>query len=137
MFGQNTLTARLTACGQSPTSIPPIQIKPYTLTLSNCAPHRSYVGITPGRQQSKKLLTIDKPESKIVSNSVFDCHLSPVRPQMAIKNSVSNDFYLRLLIVFQCFGLPPTWCGNGVCKYQPDKLSNVQTSLLLTRLITY
>ena len=26
------------------------------------------------------------------ANSVFDCHLSPVGPQMAVENSVSNDF---------------------------------------------
>ena len=37
------------------------------------------------------LLTIDERGSKIARNSVFDCHLSPVRRQMAIKNSVSND----------------------------------------------
>ena len=48
--------------------------------------------ITPGRRQSKTLFTIDKPGSKIDRNSVFDCHLSPVRRQMTIENSVSNDF---------------------------------------------
>ena len=30
--------------------------------------------------------------SKIVRNSVFDCHLSPVGQQMAIENAVSSDF---------------------------------------------
>ena len=38
------------------------------------------------------LLTIDKRGSKISRNSVFDCHLLPVWRQMAIKNSISNDF---------------------------------------------
>ena len=47
---------------------------------------------TPGRWQSKTLLTIDERGSKIDRNSVYDCHLSPVGRQMAIENSVSNDF---------------------------------------------
>ena len=47
---------------------------------------------TPDRRQSKMLLTIVEHGSKITRNSVFDCHLSPIRRQMAIKNSVSNNF---------------------------------------------
>ena len=47
--------------------------------------------ITPGRRQSKTLLTIDKRGPKITRNSVFDCHLSPFGRQMAIKNYVSSD----------------------------------------------
>ena len=54
---------------------------------------------TPDRRQSKMLLTIDKRGSKITRNSVFNCHLSPVGRQMAIQNSVSNYFDLRLSIV--------------------------------------
>ena len=38
------------------------------------------------------LLTIDDLGSKFARNSVFDCHLSPIWQQMAIKNSVSNNF---------------------------------------------
>ena len=53
---------------------------------------------TPGRQQTKTLSTIDERGSKIDRNSVFDCHLSPVWRQVAIKNSVAI-FYLRSLIV--------------------------------------
>ena len=49
---------------------------------------------TPGRRQSKTLLTIDERGSKIARNSVYDCHLSPVGRQMAIDNSVSNDFFI-------------------------------------------
>ena len=49
--------------------------------------------LTPGKRQSKTLLTIEERGSKIVRNSVFDCHLSPVGRQMAIENSVSNDFF--------------------------------------------
>ena len=47
---------------------------------------------TLGRRQSKTLLTIDERGSNIARNGVFDCHLSPVWRQMAIKNSVSNGF---------------------------------------------
>ena len=52
---------------------------------------------TPDRRQSKTLLTIHEHGSKIARNSVFDIRLSPVRQQMAINNSVSNNFltYLR------------------------------------------
>ena len=50
-------------------------------------------GFTPDRWQSKTLLTIVKCWSKIAINSVFDCYLSPVWRQLAIKNSVSNYFW--------------------------------------------
>ena len=36
-------------------------------------------GLTPDGRQSKLLLTIDDHGSKIARNSVFNCHLSPVR----------------------------------------------------------
>ena len=48
--------------------------------------------ITLDRRQSKILLTANERGSKIARNSVFDCHLSPVRRQMAIEISVSNYF---------------------------------------------
>ena len=38
------------------------------------------------------LLTIDERGSNITRNSVFDCHLSTVGRQMAIKHYVSNFF---------------------------------------------
>ena len=50
------------------------------------------------------LLTIDKI-SKIGRNSVFECHLSPVGRQMAIKNSVSNNFlstFVYSIYVLDC-----------------------------------
>ena len=55
------------------------------------------------------LSTIDKRGSKIDRNSVFDCHLSPVWRQMAIENSVSNNFYLISSIVL-AFSIAPTLC---------------------------
>ena len=59
---------------------------------------------TPDRRQSKPFLTVSERRSKIARNSVFDCHLSPVGRQMAIKNSVSNFFiYVRRSInVYDC-----------------------------------
>ena len=48
--------------------------------------------LTPGRPQSKTLLTIDEREPKNDRNSAFDCHLTPVWRQMATETSVSNDF---------------------------------------------
>ena len=48
------------------------------------------------------LLTIDERRSKITRNMVFDCHLSPIGRQMAIENSVSNDFDLHSINVFDC-----------------------------------
>ena len=53
----------------------------------------------------KMHLTIDEYRSKIARNSVFDCHLSPVGRQMAIENSVSNDFWstcIDSIDVFDC-----------------------------------
>ena len=47
----------------------------------------------------KLFLTIDERGSKLVRNSVFDCHFSPVGRQMGIENYVSNYFDLRLSIV--------------------------------------
>ena len=56
----------------------------------NCSCHEKTRGFTPDGRQSKTLLRIDERGSKIARNSVFDCHLSPVRRQMAIENSASN-----------------------------------------------
>ena len=53
----------------------------------------------------KTFLTIDERAPKITRNSVFDCHLSPVGRQMAIENSVSNDFlstFVDSIKVFDC-----------------------------------
>ena len=48
------------------------------------------------RRQSKTRLKIDERGSKIARNSNFDCRLTLFEQQMAINNSVSNDFfYLR------------------------------------------
>ena len=60
---------------------------------------------TLSRQQSKTLSTIDECGLKIDRNSVFDCHLLQVWRQMAIKNSVSNDFlstFLDSIGTFDC-----------------------------------
>ena len=51
------------------------------------------------------LLTINERRSKITRNSVFNCHLLPVGRQMAIKNTVSRDFWSAFAIVksrFDC-----------------------------------
>ena len=61
--------------------------------------------VTPCRQQSKTLPTIDEPGSKIDRNSVFDCLLSPVWRQIAIENPISIDFwstFLDSIGVFDC-----------------------------------
>ena len=57
--------------------------------------------ITPGRRQSKTLLIIDER----ARNSVFDCYLSPNWRQMAIDDSVSNDFDLRSSFIFLKFSI--------------------------------
>ena len=60
---------------------------------------------TPDKRQSKTLSKIDERGSKIDRNSIFDCHLSPVGPQMTIKNTVSIDFlsmFLDSIGVFDC-----------------------------------
>ena len=85
--------------------------------------------ITPGRRQSKTLLTVDERGSKIARNSVFDCHLSPDWWQMAIKNSVSNDFWYTFvdsIDVFDC-RLPGVYMPS---RHMPSK--NVSTSMWRT-----
>ena len=63
---------------------------------------------TSGRRNSKTLLTIDERGSKIARNSVFNCHLSPLRRQMAIENSVSSYCDLRssILLTFSIAAYP-------------------------------
>ena len=51
--------------------------------------------ITPGSGQSKRLSTINERGSKMDINSVFDCHLSPVGRQMAIKTVFLTILDLR------------------------------------------
>ena len=55
--------------------------------------------ITPGRRQSKTLLTIDERGSKIARNSIFDCHLSPIGDKWQSKTLFRTIFYLRSTIV--------------------------------------
>ena len=76
---------------------------------------------TPGRRQLKRLSTFDERGSKIDRNSVFNCHLSSVWRQMAIKNTVSIDFlstFLDSIGVFDC-RLPgvKTWTKHKSLSY--------------------
>ena len=68
--------------------------------------------LTLGSRQSETLLTIDERGAKIARNSVFDRHLSPVRRQMAIENSVYSYCDLRssILLTFSIV-------VNPVCIY--------------------
>ena len=91
------------------------------------------LNVTPDRRLWITFLTIDERGSKIAKISVFDCHLSPVRRQMAIENSVSIDFYLRSSIALMfSIAAYPVWMymteGNaGVChsysKYSPQVIA--------------
>ena len=49
----------------------------------------------------KTLLTIDKLGSKIAINSVFDCHLSPVRRKTLFLKFLLSMF-VNNIIVFDC-----------------------------------
>ena len=51
------------------------------------------------------MLLIDECVLKIAKKSVVDCHLSPVRRQMIIQNSVFNDFWSTFvdnINIFDC-----------------------------------
>ena len=74
-----------------------------TCLLGICTSVNSISSITTGRRQLKTLLTIDERGSKIDRNSVFDCHLSPDWRQMAIENSVSNDFWSTFVASINVF----------------------------------
>ena len=58
---------------------------------------------TPDRRQSKTKITSKNVDQKMVRNRVFHCHLSSEWRQMAIKNTVSRDFYLRSSIFMNIF----------------------------------
>ena len=75
----------------------------YTITFMRQAVTSSF--LTLGRRQSKRLSTINKLWSKIDRNSVFDSHLLSDWRQMAIENSVSNNFlstFLDSIGIFDC-----------------------------------
>ena len=52
-------------------------------------------------KQSKTFILLKNVDQS--RNRVFNCHLSPNWPQMAIEKSVSSDFYLRSSIVKSTF----------------------------------
>ena len=56
------------------------------------------------------LLTIDERGSKIARNNVFDCDLSPIGKQMAIKDSVSSDILSTFVDNTNVFDLPTIRC---------------------------
>ena len=69
------------------------------------------------------MLIIDKCRSKIVRNRVFDCHLSPFGRQMAIKNTVSSDFFIsigRLLRGFSIAAYPVSDLWVEIKAEDPD-----------------
>ena len=85
-----------------------------------------------GRRQSKVLSTIDKCGSKIDRNSVFDFLLTPVWRQMATKNSVSNNFYIRSSTVL-AFSIAayPVCCNSPFsdsCQTMPSRFTWVPGS---------
>ena len=72
--------------------------------MSSAANFMWYI-ITPDRQQSKTLLTIDERGSKITRNSVFISIYGPTGKKKAFKNSVSNNFwstFVDSINIFDC-----------------------------------
>ena len=73
---------------QSENAVPHLTSK-MTFSLSTCCSesriHCPYGNIEPIKQ-SKTLLTIDDRGSKIARNSVFNCHLSPVRREDSLSD---------------------------------------------------
>ena len=53
----------------------------------------------------KRSLQSENVDQKISRNSVFNCHLSPFRRQIAIESHVSNDFlstFVDCINIFDC-----------------------------------
>ena len=71
------------------------------------------------RRQSKTLCTIDERGSQIARNSVFDCHLSPVGRQTAIKNTVSND--PRYTFVVSSINVSDCRLSEVLIEYRPTE----------------
>ena len=59
----------------------------------------AYGAITHPLGGNRNAINNQQTREKFVRNRLLDCHLSPHWRQMAIKNSISNDFYLRSSIV--------------------------------------
>ena len=55
---------------------------------------------TPDRQQSKTLFTIDEHGSKIIRNSVFDCHFSPAKKFLTIFYLCSSKVFMFLIAAY-------------------------------------
>ena len=66
--------------------------------------------------------TIDERRSKIVKNRVFDCHLSPGWRQMAIENTTSSDFFIRVRRLLSAFSTA-AWLMSLIMGYCEDKSS--------------
>ena len=101
----------------------------YTDSVSSTkyGPAYEILVLTPDRRQSKTLLTIDERGSNISRKSVIDCHLSPDRREMAIKNSVSNYF----LSTFD------DSINVSISAYPVWYLSHMHEILVLTPMLTY
>ena len=78
------------------------------------------------------LLMIEERGSKIARNNLYDCHLSQVGRQMAIENSVFNDFlsmFLDSINVFDCR-------LSGVSQVLHSLLTNIHMSrALITKIL--
>ena len=61
---------------------------------------------------------------KNARNSVFTCHLSPVGRQMAIKNSVSNDFRLTFVDSINILDCRLSGVNQVITTDVPQPLSN-------------
>ena len=89
---------------------------------------------------------MDEHGLKIARNSVFDCHLSPFRWQMAIKNSVSNDFwstFVDSINVLDC-RLSGMWIvkkifvmSPGACVPELGCVDYVMTALIAPRSVQH
>ena len=68
------------------------------------------------------LLKMDRHGSKIDRNSVFRLPLSPVGRQMAIENSVSNDFLSTLIDIINVFDCCLPGVGMYLCFFVCNKI---------------
>ena len=80
------------------------------------------------RQQSKTLILSRTLDRKVYRNRVFDCNLSPNWRQMAIKNTVSSNFYLHSSIVKSVFD--SHLCGVIIPSLGEKKILKKTTSQL-------
>ena len=68
------------------------------------------------------ILSMITTTSEKLNGRKYICHLSPVGRQMAIKNTVSNDFWSAFVDSINFFQLPSIRCATEPVRFSENKI---------------